>query len=450
MAVVAVVGRPNVGKSTLFNRLVERREAIVDDRPGVTRDRLQGQCEWNGLLFTLVDTGGLDRDLPEGAAVVRQAEVALAESVLVLFVVDGRQGVTPLDEEVARMLRRARRPVMLVVNKADRNEPGIQADFYALGFGEPWTVSALHGHGTGDLLDAVVARLPAGEAPPPADEVRLAIVGRPNVGKSTLLNTLLGEDRMVVSDVPGTTRDAVDVAFSYQGRAFRLVDTAGLRRRARVDDRLEKVMGARALRAIDAAQVVLLMIDATEGVTQEDQRIAGYTRRAGRAAIIAVNKWDLVEKDNSTTAEWERRLREQLHFIDYAGILFISARTGLRAERVLELAVRAFGNHRQRIPTPQLNQVVHDAILTTPPPADRGRRVKVFYVTQVATAPPRIVMFVNDPERMHASYQRHLERVLRRRFDFWGTPIRLVLRPRPRRLARRGEGMTPPVSGAAE
>ncbi len=450
MAVVAVVGRPNVGKSTLFNRLVDRREAIVDDRPGVTRDRLQGQCEWNGVRFTLVDTGGLDRDLPEGAQVVRQVEAALAQATLVLFVVDGRQGVTPEDAEVAGMLRRVRRPVMLVVNKVDRNEPGIEADFYALGFGEPWTVSALHGHGTGDLLDAIVARLPGGEPEPPPDEVRLAIVGRPNVGKSTLLNTLLGEDRMVVSDVPGTTRDAVDVAFAYRGRAFRLVDTAGLRRRARVDDPLERVMGARALRAVDAAQVVVLVVDATEGVTQEDQRIAGYTRRAGRAAIIAVNKWDLVDKDHTTAIEWERRLREQLHFIDYAGVVFISARTGLRTERILELAARAHANHRQRIPTPRLNQVVHEALLVTPPPADRGRRVKVFYVTQVATAPPTIVMFVNDPERMHASYLRHLERVLRRRFDFWGTPLRLVLRPRPRRLVRRGEGMAPPVPDTAQ
>lgn len=452
---VVIVGRPNVGKSTLFNRLAEARLAVVDDIPGTTRDRLVAEAEWNGIPFLIVDTGGIDptqatrgqQPLSLGSAdyiaqIRSQAEIAIREADVVLFMVDVESGVTPADQEVAQILRRNQverdgkrhPPVILVVNKADSAERRAQAvQFYELGMGEPHPISALHGSGTGDLLDVLVAHLPApiaAESTEEAERVKIAIVGKPNAGKSSLLNRLLGEERAIVSPLPGTTRDAVDTHLTYQGIPITLIDTAGIRRRGRIEPGVEKYSVLRALNAIRRADVVLLVIDATSGITAQDTHIAGFILDAWKSAVILVNKWDLVEKDAHTMDLYTQRLRYELNFMDYAPLLFISARTGQRIERVLPTALQVQEERLVRLPTSQLNQVFQKAQEEHPPPSRGGRPFKIYYATQVRSDPPTFLLYVNDPELAHFSYLRYLENRLRQAHPFLGTPIRLVLRPR--------------------
>ncbi len=450
LPLVAIVGRPNVGKSTLFNRLLGQRKAIVESQPGVTRDRLYAQANWAGRDFTLVDTGGLDweGETRIQALTTRQAELAIAEADVIVFVVDATQGVTPADQEVAEVLRRSRKPVFLAVNKVD--DPGREcevSEFYSLGLqAELLPISAFHGTGTGDLLDAVVARFPAqavpdgeaGEATPgpgrdEAGPVRVAVVGRPNVGKSSLVNAFLGEERVIVADEPGTTRDAIDIPFRRGETDYILVDTAGLRKRARVKENVEKWSIIRTLRAVDRADAVLLVLDATEPLAEQDKRVTGYATDAGRALVLVVNKWDLVAKDDRTYLEFEARLREGLHYADWAPIVFASARTGHNLGRVLEMVELVAANHRRRVPTPEANRVFRDAVALTPPPAEGGRRLRVSYVTQAAAAPPTFVFFVNDPRLVSQSYGRYLESKAREAWDFTGTPVRLVFRQKARK-----------------
>lgn len=452
---VVIVGRPNVGKSTLFNRLAEARLAVVDDIPGTTRDRLVAEAEWNGIPFLIVDTGGIDptqatrgqQPLSLGSAdyiaqIRSQAEIAIREADVVLFMVDVESGVTPADQEVAQILRqnqverdgKRHPPVILVVNKADSAERRAQAvQFYELGMGEPHPISALHGSGTGDLLDVLVAHLPAptaAESTEEAERVKIAIVGKPNAGKSSLLNRLLGEERAIVSPLPGTTRDAVDTHLTYQGIPITLIDTAGIRRRGRIEPGVEKYSVLRALNAIRRADVVLLVIDATSGITAQDTHIAGFILDAWKSAVILVNKWDLVEKDAHTMDLYTQRLRYELNFMDYAPLLFISARTGQRVERVLPTALQVQEERLVRLPTSQLNQVFQKAQEEHPPPSRGGRPFKIYYATQVRSDPPTFLLYVNDPELAHFSYLRYLENRLRQAHPFLGTPIRLVLRPR--------------------
>lgn len=433
-AVVAIVGRPNVGKSALFNRIVGQRIAIVEGEPGITRDRIYAQSEWAGRKFTLVDTGGIDfgEDDGFGALAREQAERAMEEADLLLFVVDARTGLLPADHEVAEVLRRSQKPVLLVANKVDDAAfTHAATEFFALGLGDPFSVSAEHGRGIGDLLDRVMERLPADvDEREEENEIRIAVIGRPNVGKSSLVNRLLGEERSIVSDVPGTTRDAIDSSVERDGVRFTLVDTAGIRRRSRIEESVEHYSVIRALRAIDRSDVCLMLLDATELVTEQDKRIAGYAHEAGKAMIIIVNKWDLVEKDSKTINKFEEKIRQQLGFLLYAPILFISAKTGQRVRHIFELAVYVANQHALRIPTGRLNQLVHDATMKRQPPSDKGLRLKVLYATQTGVKPPTIVLFVNEPKLMHYSYLRYIENQLREGFGFVGTPIVLRLRKR--------------------
>ncbi|HEY6102602.1 MAG TPA: ribosome biogenesis GTPase Der [bacterium] len=434
--VVAIVGRPNVGKSALFNRLIGRRLAIVEGHPGITRDRLYAPASWGNRAFTLVDTGGLISDAAESipAQVRVQAERAIAEADVIIFVVDAGDGVVPEDHEVAQRLRESRRPVVLAVNKADRpDHPGIY-DFFALGLGDPMSVSAIHGLGINDLMDAVVARLPErGPEPglPPA--VRVALVGRPNVGKSSLLNAILGEDRVIVDAVPGTTRDAVDTPFLRDGRTFVLVDTAGLRRKARIDRPLERFSAGRSLGAIDRADVVVLVLDATEPIVEQDQEIARYTLERGRALVVAVSKWDRVSRSPEPHRAMLDRVRSGLRFVGYAEIVVTSAPLGWGIPELFGQILRAADAHGRRVSTGKLNRIIEQAEQAHFPPADRfGRQGKIYYATQPGAHPPTIVLFVNDPSLFPDEYARYLEGRLRRAFDFEGTPVRLLFRPRER------------------
>lgn len=433
-AVVAIVGRPNVGKSALFNRIVGHRIAIVEGEPGITRDRIYAQSEWSGRKFTLIDTGGIDFGAEDtfGALTRQQAERAMEEADLLLFVVDAHSGLSPADEEVAQVLRRSRKPVLLVVNKVDdAGHIYATSEFYALGLGDPLPVSAEHGRGIGDLLDHVIARLPSETLEDEDDdEIRIAVIGRPNVGKSSLVNRLLGEERSIVSDIPGTTRDAIDSSVERDGTRFTLIDTAGIRRRSRIEQSVERYSVIRALRAIDRADVCLMLLDATELVTEQDKRIAGYAHEAGKAIIIIVNKWDLVEKDSKTINRFEEKIRQQLGFLSYAPILFISAKTGQRVHHIFELAHYVANQHALRIPTGRLNETLHEATMNRQPPTDKGMRLKVLYGTQVGVKPPTIVLFVNEPKLMHYSYLRYIENQFRESFGFVGTPIVLRLRKR--------------------
>ncbi|MGI6659511.1 MAG: ribosome biogenesis GTPase Der [Dethiobacteraceae bacterium] len=436
MPVVAVVGRPNVGKSTMFNRLIQKRVAIEESTPGVTRDRIYGRVEWSGREFWLIDTGGLTFDEDTiSTEIYRQAQLAVAEAHVILMMVDVRSGPMPLDYEVAELLRRTNKPVLLVANKA---EPGISeaeaAEFYALGLGKPWLTSASHGLGTGDLLDEIIRLLPAGEImPEDEDLLRVAIVGRPNVGKSSLTNKLAGTERVIVSDIPGTTRDAVDLLIEHDGQQYLFVDTAGIRRRSKVEEAVEYYSVLRAIRAVEDADVVLMMVDAAEGVTEQDKRIAGIAHESGRAIIIVVNKWDKVEKDGKTMDLYRDHIREQLAFLSYAPIIFISALTGQRVHRLFELINYVAEQHAQRVKTAQLNQLVEDAVAVTPPPAKKGKQLKIFYMTQIRVKPPTFAVFVNDQELAHFSYLRYLENKLRETFGFEGTPIRLLVRTRSKK-----------------
>ncbi len=433
--IVAIVGRPNVGKSTLFNRLIRRRLAIVEAEPGVTRDRIYSVAGWGGREFTLVDTGGLDFGVDGDlqAAVRRQAQAAIDEADLVLFLVDARAGLNPGDHEVAEVLRRSNRPVILVANKADSAELAAHAaEFYALGLGEPVPVSAEHGVGTGELLDRVLNELPPADGEPAEEPaaLRIAIVGRPNVGKSSLLNSILGQERLIVAPEPGTTRDAVDVAVRQGDRELVLIDTAGLRRKARVEHPVERYGVLRALRAVDRADVVFLVLDATQPLAEQDQRIAGYVHEAGRASIVVFNKWDLVEPGEEPRRAATRAARDRLRFLAYAPLAFVSARTGRGVTRLLDLAERVGREYRKTVSTPDLNRLVREAVTLTPPPAERGKRLKIYYAAQAGSGPPRFIFFVNDPELAHFSYQRYLENRLRQAYGFEGTPIRLVFRSR--------------------
>ncbi|MGH2448857.1 MAG: ribosome biogenesis GTPase Der [Chloroflexota bacterium] len=431
---VALVGRPNVGKSTLFNRLVGERVAIVEDLPGTTRDRIYGEFEWRGRDVAVVDTGGIvtgsGEELPE--SVLAQAQVAIQEADLILFLVDQRAGVTAMDAEIADLLRRTSKPLMLVVNKVDnvKQELG-STEFHELGLSEPVLLSALRGMRTGDLLDEIVERLP-----PPVEEeeleeaVRIAIVGRPNVGKSSLLNALTGEARAVVSPIPGTTRDAVDMAIDYRGQEVILVDTAGIRRAGRIGLGLERYSVLRSMRAIDRADVAVLVIDATESVVAQDTHVAGFVQEKGKGLVIAVNKWDLIEKDSHTAAQYEQKIHEALKFMQSAPIVFLSAKTGQRVERVLDAALTVAGNRTKRVSTGQLNEAIHQLLAQRQQLSAGGKLLKVFYVTEAAVEPPTFVFMVNDPTLVHFALRRFFENRLRELFGFEGTPLRLIFRAR--------------------
>jgi GTP-binding protein len=451
--IVALVGRPNVGKSTLFNRLAGHRLAIVEDEPGTTRDRQYAPAEWTQQPFVLVDTGGLDvASTSEGAArsadhvplgsssrdyvreIRQQAEVAIHEADLVVFLVDARDGVTSADREVAEVLRRSSRPVIVAANKAD-NEARRQAsvEFHELGLGDPYPVSALHGTGTGDLLDAIVAHLPKAVEEVIDDAVRIAIVGRPNVGKSSLLNALLNEERTIVSPIAGTTRDAIDSELTWDGQQLVLVDTAGIRRRGKVETGVEKYSVLRALSAIERSDVTLLILDATQGVTAQDAHVAGFILEASKSVVVVVNKWDLVPNKNThTMTDYSQMLRGRLRFLDYVPALFVSALTRQRIDQVLPTALRVAAERLVRIPTGELNRLLREGLTVHPPPSRRGRPLKFFYATQVGVAPPAFVLFVNDVELVHFSYARYLENKLREAYPFEGTPVKLEFRARKR------------------
>ncbi len=432
--IVAVVGRPNVGKSTLFNVFANSRISIVEDIPGVTRDRLYASAEWLEHEFMLVDTGGIEIMNTDAIAVSirQQAQIAIAEADVIIFVCDARAGITAEDADVAKILRQSKKPIVLAVNKADspRQDMNIY-EFYNLGIGEPLPVSAANRIGLGDLLDAVVAKFPPeksrGEVED-EDEIKVALIGRPNVGKSSIFNTLVGEERSIVSNIAGTTRDAIDTPAVYNGQKFLFIDTAGMRRKARVDEPIEKYSIMRSLRAVDRSDVVLMVFDAVDGVTEQDKKIVGYAHEAGKGIILVVNKWDLYEKNSSSTLRYTEMLRRELVFLQYAPAIYVSAATKQRISRLPELINYTAEQNAMRIATAVLNQVIEDAVAVNPTPTDKGQRLKILYATQVKIKPPTFVIFVNEPELMHFSYQRYLENKLREAFGFEGTPIQMIIR----------------------
>ena len=433
--IVAIVGRPNVGKSTLFNKLCGKRLAIVDDRPGVTRDRIYADCEWLNRRFLIVDTGGIE---PYSDDVIlsqmrRQAEIAIRSADCIIFVVDLKSGVTASDSEVASMLLKSSKPVVLCVNKCDTvgEVPADFYEFYNLGLGDPIAVSSVHGHGTGDLLDEVLKHLPEdADGEEEDDSIKVAIIGKPNVGKSSLVNALCGEERMLVSDIAGTTRDASDTLVRNKHGDFMFIDTAGLRRKSRVDDKIEQYSVMRAVMAVERADVCVIMIDALEGFTEQDSKVAGIAHEAGKACILAVNKWDALEKDGKTMDGYRKKLMDDFSFMSYAPIIFISAKTGQRLERMFELIKFAYDQNSMRIPTGRLNQVLADATARVQPPTDKGKRLKIFYMTQASTRPPTFVVFVNKKDLFHYSYQRYIDNRIREVFGLEGTPTRYIVRER--------------------
>ena len=432
---VAIVGRPNVGKSTLFNRLVGKRLAIVEDTPGVTRDRLYAKADWNGREFRIVDTGGIEpRADTEILALMReQAVLAIEMADIIIFVTDIMSGVTASDQDVAEMLLKSGKPVLLAVNKMDSTGPDNPDiyEHYSLGLGDPISVSAVHGHGTGDLLDECVKLFGEDSGEDDEDEfIHVAVIGKPNVGKSSLVNSILGEERVIVSEMAGTTRDAIDTQFENEHGKYVFIDTAGIRRRSKVNDRIEKYSVLRAQLAIERSNVCIIMIDAREGVTEQDTKIAGLAHEAGKASIITVNKWDLVEKETNTMEKMRREVLRDLSYMTYAPILFISALTGKRVERLYELVNFVNDQATMRITTGMLNNVLADAIARVQPPTDRGRRLKIYYMTQVSVRPPTFVCFCNDSELFHFSYKRYLENCIRGVFGLEGTPIRMIIRER--------------------
>ena len=433
--IVAVVGRPNVGKSTLFNKLCGQRLAIVEDTPGITRDRIFANCEWNGHEFLLVDTGGIEPDNDAGLLghIRRQAELAIETAQCIIFVTDLRGGVTASDEDIARLLMRSGKPVVLAVNKCDAlGEPPIELyDFYALGLGEPYPVSSVHGHGTGDLLEEVCGHLTfEDEDAQESDRIPVAVIGRPNVGKSSLVNHILGEERMIVANEAGTTRDAVDSDVDNRYGKFTFIDTAGLRKRGKVEDGVERYSVLRSLAAVERAKVCVIMIDATEGFTEQDSKVAGFAHEQGKACIIAVNKWDAVEKDDKTMDATRKKLMDDFSFMSYAPIIFISAKTGQRVDRLFELIQYVDSQNALRITTGMLNDLLARATARVQPPSDKGKRLKIFYMTQASTRPPTFVAFVNSRQLFHFSYQRYLENQIRETFGLEGTPVRLLIRER--------------------
>lgn len=437
--IVAIVGRPNVGKSTLFNRLVGERRAIVEDEPGTTRDRVYGTTDWGGIEFTIIDTGGLqDEKEIEGASLAEiarntrnQAQSAIEEADVIVFLVDAKHGLTAGDHEVADLLRRADKPTLLVANKAEsaQRRDGV-FEFYELGLGDPIAISSYHGTGTGDLLDRVVEALPEAEEEAEHEGPAIAIVGRPNVGKSRLLNALIGQERSIVSDVPGTTRDSIDTQLEWAGQPVTLIDTAGIRRRGRIDQGIEKFSVIRSMRAIDRSDVVLLVIDANEGFTAQDLHIAGYIEEQKKGIVVVINKWDLIDKDATTMDEYRAKAREALDFVPYAPLVFVSAKFGQRVHQVLDTALMVVAERTRRVPTSALNTLLREAVAAHPPPSRPGRWLKFYYATQADVAPPTFIFFCNDPMHIHFSYRRYLENKMRDAFGYIGTPIRMSFRGR--------------------
>ncbi|HJB25249.1 MAG TPA: ribosome biogenesis GTPase Der [Firmicutes bacterium] len=433
--VVAVVGRPNVGKSTLFNKLVGKRVSIVEDTPGVTRDRIYSECEWAGKSFMLVDTGGIE---PRSDDVIlsqmeRQAQLAIESADVIILVTDVTTGVTATDHDVATMLLKSGKPVVLCVNKCDSvgEVPPDFYEFYNLGLGDPVAVSSVHGHGTGDLLEAVFEVMPSAEEDSEEEDfIKVAVIGKPNVGKSSLVNKIAGEERVIVSNIAGTTRDAVDTRIENEFGKFIFIDTAGIRRKSKIDGSIEHYSVLRSYMAVDRAQVCVIMIDATEGFTEQDSKVAGYAHEQGKACIIAVNKWDAVEKDGKTMAETRKKLENDFSFMSYAPIIFISAKTGQRLNKLFELIHYVNGQNAMRISTGMLNDLLSNATARVQPPSDKGRRLKIYYMTQPSTRPPTFVTFVNRADLFHFSYQRYLENQIRATFGLEGTPIRMVVRER--------------------
>jgi len=431
--IVAIVGRPNVGKSTLFNKLTGTRLSIVDDTPGVTRDRIYGDCEWCGRVFTLVDTGGIE---PKANDIIlsqmkRQAELAIETADVVLLLTDMQTGMVAADKEVANMLLRAKKKVILCVNKVDgvgELPPDIY-EFYNLGLGEPYAISATHGRGTGDLLDKIVSELPdIPEEEVEDDVIKVAVIGKPNVGKSSLINSIVGSERVIVSDIPGTTRDAIDSYFEREGKKYILIDTAGIRKKNKIDENIERYSVIRSLMAIERADVCIIMIDGNEGVTEQDTKIAGIAHENGKGIVIAVNKWDIVEKDDKTMDRMRKEIMNDLSYMTYAPIVFISAKTGQRINKLFELINFAYSQNCMRISTGKLNEVLLESTAKVQPPTDRGKRLKIYYITQVSIKPPTFVIFCNDKELFHFSYQRYIENQIRSVFGLEGTPVRLIIR----------------------
>ena len=434
--VVAIVGRPNVGKSTLFNKLIGERRSIVEDTPGVTRDRIYGECEWRGRRFLLIDTGGIE---PKSEDVILsqmrlQAEIAIESADVIVFMCDIRAGLLADDRDIAVMLKKSGKPIVLCVNKADRigDLPFEYYEFFELGFDrEPIALSSLHGSGSGDVLDAVFESFPEQvEESEEEDVINVAVIGKPNAGKSSIINKMLGTERLIVSDIAGTTRDAVDTRLENEYGVFNLIDTAGIRRSAKIEDRIEKFSVLRAKMAVERADVCLIMIDAKEGITEQDEKIAGIAHEAGKASIVVVNKWDAVEKDNSTVNEYTRKIMGALSYMTYAPIVFVSALTGQRLKNIFEQIVYVHGQSKTRITTGMLNELLHSAMEKCQPPSDKGKRLKIYYMTQTAVAPPTFVFFCNSIELFHFSYQRYLENCIRETFGFRGTPIRIIVKQR--------------------
>ena len=438
--VIAIVGRPNVGKSLLFNRITEKKAAIVENTPGVTRDRIYGDAEWRGKPFLVVDTGGIEpRSNDQILRFMRQqALIAIDHASVVILVTDIRTGLTAADQEVAAMLKKAKKPVVLAVNKIDSpGEPPAEFyEFYNLGLGDPIGISAMHGNGTGDLLDACFAHLPAGAWEGPAQEegVKVAVIGKPNAGKSSLVNFVTGEERVIVSDIPGTTRDSIDSRILRDGEVYTFIDTAGIRRKSKVDEAIERFSVMRAQMAIERADVCVLMIDASTGITDQDTKIAGLAHDAGKAAIIAVNKWDLIEKETGTQGEYEKKIRTELSYMPYAPMIFLSAKTGLRVENLFALIRKVYEASITRITTGNLNAILADATARVQPPTDKGRRLKIFYMTQAGIQPPTFVCFCNDSRLFHFSYVRYLENQIRQAYPLEGTPVKMVIRQRGEEL----------------
>lgn len=427
---VAIVGRPNVGKSTFFNRIVGQRISIVEDTPGVTRDRLYADAEWCGHSFTLIDTGGLEIKSEDvmWLHIRAQAQIAVETADVIVFMLDGKTGLTHEDYEVAAYLRKSRKPILLVVNKLDNNEQHLLYDFYELGLGEPIGISAGQAKGLGDVLDEIVKLTGKYETEEKEEALKIAVVGKPNAGKSSLVNKLLGYDRVIVSDIAGTTRDAIDTRIKIGDKEYILIDTAGIRRKRSVEEDLEQYSVMRSLGAVRRADVCLIVIDSSEELSEQDVKIAGYVHEQGKPSVVVMNKWDVVEKDTYTIEKYNRKLKEELKFMDYFIPTYVSAKTGKRVDNLIKLAERAYENASRRISTGLLNDVLREAILTNEPPSKNGKRLKIYYVTEVSANPPTFVIFVNDDTLMHFSYRRYLENALRRSFDFEGTPVRLIIR----------------------
>lgn len=429
---VAIVGRPNVGKSTIFNRIAGERISIVEDTPGVTRDRIYSHGEWLGHEFSMIDTGGIEiGDQPFVKQITAQAEIAIEEADVIIFMVNGKEGITNADDNIARILYRTNKPIVLAVNKVDNFESRSSIyDFYSLGFGDPYPISGAHGLGLGDLLDEVIKHFKEETEEENDDKIRFSLIGRPNVGKSSLVNAILGEERVIVSNVAGTTRDAINTEFEQDGQEFTMVDTAGLRKRGKVYENTERYSVLRAMKAIDNSDVALIVLNAEEGIREQDKRIAGYAHEGGKGIIIIVNKWDTLKKTSKTQQEFEAGIRSQFQYLSYAPILFVSALTKQRLNQIPELIKRVYDNHAKRISSSMLNDVLMDAIAMTPTPSINGRKLRIYYATQVKSEPPTLVIFVNDEDLMHFSYRRYIENQIREHFDFSGTPIKIISRKR--------------------